>query len=115
MRLPFIYQAFRPALALALETEDLFKLKRIFCRSNPNGKKRVPMKVLYNLRTEFPEFTLPFDRNFGFFAQMVNAPGEEFQKTVMNMTSKPNKKIIVRCVMSNALAMQRCFWLDADE
>ena len=109
MRLPFIYPAFRPALVLGLETEDLLKLKGIFCRSNPNGKKGVPMKVLYNFRTEFPEFTLPFDRNFGFFAQMVNTPGEEFQKTVMNVTSKPNKKIIVRCVMSNSSAMRRCF------
>ena len=36
-------------------------------------------------------------------------PGVEFQKTDMNVTRKPNKKIIVRCVVSNFFGNAKVF------
>ena len=33
---------------------------------------------------------------------VLKLPNVEFQKTDMNVTKKPNKKIIVRCALSNS-------------
>ena len=74
LRLPFIHQAFRPQTSRKRPGNGGFiQMVRNFPPFQSDGKRGVPLKVLHNLRTEFPENYLSIWLQTRFF--LPNGPG----------------------------------------